>query len=141
MLKLAPDVTGNVQENEQGEVEPTMPDRRSNDWRDPKFYITLSLFLITLVTIFWQRAGKEKEVDINVGQFLRKQDEVLDQLKGINGKLEAMALSNNTLKNEMDSIKEDIRELKGSDGELKAHIDVLRQQNAELKARTDLLRR
>jgi len=131
-----------VREDEQKAAEGTnVPERRSNDWRDPKFYITLALFIITLVSVFWQRAGKEKEIDLLVGQSIKKQEEVLEQVKDINGKLGAMALSNNTLKNEMDGLKEDIRELKGSDAELKAHIDVLRQQNAELKARTDLLQR
>lgn len=85
-----------------------LPQPPRNDWRDLKFITTVLLFLITIGTLFWNRAGKEREIDVFVSQSADKQKEVLEALKGIDTKLQAMALANNTLKNEQDFQKREM---------------------------------
>ena len=134
-----------VVNDEMGDRREGPPDRRapeqSSDFLKPKiqFLITVVLFAVTLGSIFWNRAGKERETDIIVAQSVKAQTEVIDRLKGIDGKLDAMALSNVGRDKDIEFLKTTVADMKreaaGTAGMLEARIIVLEKSIAKIEAK------
>lgn len=127
--------------NEQaGEVEPNVPDRRSNDWRDPKFVVQILLLLGAILSFYLLSERRTTTLEMAAANLNEKATRIEASQNAIVASVQTLSTADAERRAEMESLKESIRELKGDNGELKAHIDVLKDKVAKLDARTERLR-
>lgn len=122
------------------EAEPAVADRRSNDWRDPKFIVQILLLLGAILSFYLLSERRTTTLEIAASNLNEKASRIEGQLGAIVASVQTVTNDSVKQKTEIETLKESVRELKGNIGELKAHIDVLRSGQAKLDARTERMR-
>lgn len=99
-----------VQTDEREEGVTAMPDRRetASGLRDPRFWVSLVLAIITIATGFWTIARSVSTTQLAVERVAAMQQ----QLQGIDAKLNTIALDSNSKAKDIEFVKQQLADFR-----------------------------
>lgn len=101
-----------VEENEsQREVEPAVPDRRSNDWRDPKFIVQIVLLVGAIFSFYLLSERRTTTLEMAASNLNDKAMRIEGQLGAIVASVQTVTNATTKQQAELDATRERLRQV------------------------------